>query len=116
MKYGAVLKTLAPLVLAAAAVTTSGCASLTHSGYAEYTVKPFLVNETTVCCEVVVKNGKEVGQVEAHIVKEGSNYTIDIKETSVAAFEGQKAVSTMASEVAGKVADSITGIVTKVPQ
>jgi len=70
----------------------SGCASLQNAGTAEYSVKPFVIDAKTgaiACCEVVVKNGKEIANVKAHIQKQGDNYTVDLEEQGVMAFQGQ---------------------------
>lgn len=68
----------------------SGCSSLQNAGNAEYSVKPFTNSAgTLVCCEVSVKNGKEIALLEAHVSKQGDNYTVDLKEQGVLAFEGQ---------------------------
>lgn len=36
----------------------TGCASVQNAGTAEYSVKPVVIGEKTVCCEVTVRNGK----------------------------------------------------------
>jgi hypothetical protein len=73
------------------AVVLSGCASLNNAGTAEYSVKPFTDSAGAItCCEVSVKNGKEIASLEAHISKQGDNYTVDLKEQGVMAFQGQQ--------------------------
>ncbi|MBK8746129.1 hypothetical protein [Propionivibrio sp.] len=68
----------------------AGCASLQNAGTAEYSVRPFVDAEgRAMCCEVSVKNGKEIASLDAHIEKRGSDYTVDLKERGVKAFEGQ---------------------------
>ncbi len=67
----------------------TGCASVQNAGTAEYSVKPVAIGEKTICCEVTVKNGKEFAYLEAHIEKRGDDYTVDLKEQGVKAFEGQ---------------------------
>ena len=77
------------IVLSVLALT--GCASIQNAGTAEYTVRPFKDSlGGVVCCEVQVRNGKEIANLEAHISKQGDNYTVDLKEQGVAAFKGQE--------------------------
>ena len=85
MKYAAILAALLAITL------TSGCASMQYAGTASYSVKPFTDNGGAVmCCEVAVNNGKEIANLEAHIVKTpDGGYTVDLKEQGVAAFQGQ---------------------------
>ncbi|MBK8399937.1 MAG: hypothetical protein IPL29_02350 [Propionivibrio sp.] len=72
------------------ALLLSGCASLQNAGTAEYSVKPFVDTAGRVlCCDVTVKNGKEIAFLDAHIEKRGDDYTVDLKERGVKAFEGQ---------------------------
>jgi len=76
--------------------TFCGCASLQNAGTAHYSVKPFVTNHTTgemSCCEVVVDNGKEISSLVAHIEKRGNDYTVDLNEQGVKAFEGQAIAS-----------------------
>ncbi|MHB8871227.1 MAG: hypothetical protein ACYC5G_02085 [Candidatus Doudnabacteria bacterium] len=70
----------------------TGCASLQNAGTAHYSVKPFIVNRNTgevACCEVTINNGKEISSLIAHIEKKGNDYTVDLNEQGVKAFEGQ---------------------------
>jgi len=69
----------------------AGCASLQNAGTAEYSVKPFIDTKTgdVTCCEVQVKNGKEIAGVKALIQRQGENYTVYLEETGVKAFGGQ---------------------------
>lgn len=79
----------------------SGCASLEYAGVAKYTVKPFRNDAgELLCCEVVVANGKEIGLLKTRIEKRGGDWLIELEETSVYAFEGQKIAATAASTVA----------------
>lgn len=78
------------ILMIIAALALSGCASLQNAGTAEYTIKPFVIDKQTVCCEVVVKNGKEYASLKAHIAKTGDNYVVDLEEQSVSAFKGQE--------------------------
>lgn len=81
------MKRLFAIVLLAA---LAGCASLNNAGTAKYTVRPFLDQSGGAhCCEVRVVNGKEIASLEAHISKQGDNYTVDLKEQGVQAFAGQ---------------------------
>lgn len=68
-----------------------GCASLQNAGTAKYKIEPFVNNVTgeTICCVVTVTNGKEISNLIAHVEKKGDNYTIDLNERGVKAFEGQ---------------------------
>lgn len=68
----------------------TGCASIQYAGTAAYSIKPF-TDETgkVICCAVDVKNGKEIANLEAHVSKQGDDYTVDLKEQGVAAFAGQ---------------------------
>jgi hypothetical protein len=78
------------LVLPLALLLTA-CPSLQYAGNASYSVKPFTdSNGQVVCCAVDVRNGKEIANLEAHVTKQGDNYTVDLKEQGVAAFAGQK--------------------------
>lgn len=79
-----------PVILFAIMAGLTGCASLQNAGTAEYTVRPFLDQSGTAhCCEVAVRNGKEIANLEAHIAKQGDNYTVDLREQGVVAFQGQ---------------------------
>ena len=75
-----------------AALLVTGCASLNNAGTAEYSIKPFVADKQTVCCEVIVKNGKEYASLRAKVVKQGDNYSVELDETGVAAFKGQEIV------------------------
>lgn len=79
------------ITLSAAVAMLSGCASMQYAGTASYSVKPFTDKAGNVaCCEVAVNNGKEIANLEAHIVKTpDGGYTVDLKEQGVAAFQGQ---------------------------
>lgn len=94
------------IALAAVALLLPGCASLQYAGVASYTVKPFADKGGNVlCCEVAVQNGKEIANLEAHIVKTpDGGYTVDLKEVGVAAFKGQEIVAGATKEA---VADAV---------
>lgn len=93
------------LLILIAALAMSGCASLQSAGVAEYSVRPVVVGLQIVCCEVMVRNGKEIALVKAHIEKSGDNYTVDLEERGVVAFQGQ-------SIAAGAAKASIDGVAT----
>lgn len=85
------MKALVLLYLIALVSLFTGCASVQNAGTAEYTVRPFLDAGGSVhCCEIRVVNGKEIALLEAHVAKQGDNYTVDLKEQGVVAFEGQR--------------------------
>ena len=76
--------------LLVALLALSGCTSLQYAGTASYSVKPIVdAKGNVICCAVDVKNGKEIANLEAHVQKQGDNYTVDLKEQGVAAFAGQ---------------------------
>lgn len=81
------------IAIVACITLLAGCASLQSAGVAEYSVKPIIIDKHTVCCEVVVKNGKEYASLKAHIQKTGDDYTVDLEEQSVQAFAGQAKAS-----------------------
>ena len=85
----------------------SGCASLQNAGTASYSVRPFVAQGETHCCEVAVINGKEIALLDATIEKHGPDYSVHLHEEGVAAFKGQQiaagATVQLAAE-AGKVA------------
>jgi|SRR5674476_447073 len=79
------------ILLALAICLLTGCASLQYAGNASYDVKPYETKDgTPVCCTVSIRNGKEIANLEAHVVKSGDDYTVDLKEQGVAAFKGQE--------------------------
>lgn len=98
------------ITLLVAASFLAGCASLQNAGTAEYSIRPFVVDAnagTVACCEVLVRNGKEVASVKAHISRQGDNYTVDLDEQGVRAFRGQEiaaGVTQSAIDVAAKAA------------
>jgi len=105
------------LLALALTLITSGCASLQYSGYAEYRVTPFVDKETsrTICCEVLVRNGKEIGNLDAEIIKFGDNYIVSLREQSVKAFEGTKQVSDLASNAIADIAVAVVKSISPVP-
>jgi hypothetical protein len=68
----------------------TGCASLQNAGVSEYNVRPFITASGPVCCEVVIKNGKELESLKARIVKQGDDFILDISIQGVTAFRGQE--------------------------
>lgn len=86
-----------PLILMALAAASllllNGCASLNFAGNASYSVKPFVTDVNTgtaVCCEVVIKDGKERQSLDVHVIKDGDRYDIILSEKAVTAFQGQE--------------------------
>lgn len=83
------------------ALALSGCASIDNAGTASYTVRPFVIGDQAVCCDVTIYNGKEIALLDATILKTGDNYQVHLHEEGVAAFEGQRiaahAIDTAAS-------------------
>jgi hypothetical protein len=54
------------------------------------------------CCSLDVRNGKEIGAVEATFKRSGDSYEITLHETGVQAFQGQATAATAAGNVAGQ--------------
>lgn len=77
-----------------------GCASLNNAGTASYSMKPVLVNDKLVCCEVTINNGKEIALLDATVIKRGDDYEVRLHEEGVAAFDGQRLVSAAAAKAA----------------
>lgn len=75
-----------------------GCASLRNAGTADYTVRPFEIAGRVVCCEVHVRNGKEMDHLKARIVRDGDRYTVDLEQSGVSAFGGQAIAAGVVSE------------------
>lgn len=93
------------LVLAVIALT--GCQSLTMAGSSAYTLRQTTDKNGHHGFELLVKSGKEIAQVKAHLEKEGDKIIVDLEETGVAAFAGQKISADalkIASEQAAKAA------------
>lgn len=72
------MKHISLIILLLGVALLAGCASMQNAGTAEYSVKPYIVEKTgaTACCEVQVKNGKEIAGVKALIQRQGENYTV----------------------------------------
>lgn len=90
------MKTMLALLMLA----LGGCASIQHAGTASYTIKPVLLNDKMVCCEVTLYNGKEITQLHAHFERHGDDYLLDLQESGVQAFEGQRIAAGVAGEAA----------------
>ena len=90
------------LIILVAGIALTACSSLDNAGSAEYSIKPFVTDAKTgklACCELTVKNGKEIANLEASIEKTGDDYKITLKEQGVEAFRGQ-AISASAGKAA----------------
>lgn len=95
------IHSLIPLI---AVLALSGCASLDQAGTASYSMKPVLVNDKLVCCEVVIVNGKEIALLDATVIKRGDDYEVRLHEEGVAAFEGQRIAAGAAKTAAAAAA------------
>lgn len=101
------------LAIAALAILAAGCSSINNAGTAEYSIKPFVADPATgklACCEVTVKNGKEITALEAHIKKQGDDYEITLKEEGVVAFKGQAIAANASKSAIGNAATAATAI------
>lgn len=95
------------LVVGLVALALPGCASIDQAGTASYSIKPALVNDKLVCCEVVIVNGKQYASLDALIEKRGDDYTMMLSERGVEAFRGQEiaaGAAKSAASLAGKAA------------
>jgi hypothetical protein len=81
------MRALAVLPLLALA----GCAY----GVAEYSVRPYLDGQAAPhCCEVVVRNGKEIGDLQVSFARaDNGSCALMLRESGVRAFDGQKAAT-----------------------
>ena len=87
------------LFIIIALLALAGCASLNNAGTADYQVRPFLdAAGAPHCCEVSVRNGKEIASVKARIEKRGDDYTVEIEQQGVQAFAGQAIVAGVTHE------------------
>jgi len=102
-----------------AAVLLSGCSSLNYAGSADYSIKPFAAADGKMhCCEVRVRNGKEIGLLEATIsVKPDGSYKVHLMEKSVLAFRGQEISADVAktgirtgAAIVGSVINPVSGL------
>lgn len=87
---------LSALILLALA----GCTSLQYAGNASYTVRPFVIGDRAVCCDITIYNGKEIALLDATIIKTGDDYQVHLHEEGVAAFEGQRVAAAAAKTIA----------------
>lgn len=88
------------LIILALSLFLTACGALQTAGIAEYSFRPMVLEKQTVCCEVVIKNGKEYASLKATVRKTGNDYSVELEEQSVRAFAGQK-----------QTADVVTGAV-----
>ena len=88
----------------------AGCSSLQNAGMAEYSVKPIVTQAgDTICCEVSIRNGKEITSLEAHVKKSGDDYSVDLVEQGIKAFAGQQiSADALKSVVDGAVKAALT--------
>ena len=94
------------------AALAAGCASLDHAGMAEYQVRPFMDGTGQAhCCEISVKNGKEMASLDAVIVKDGERYTVVLQERGVQAFAGQAIAAGAAKTAVDAAAKAAVGAV-----
>lgn len=104
-------------IIAIVALALPGCASIQQAGTASYSVKPFMAGDQAVCCEVTVRNGKEIALLDATVIKRGDDYEVRLHEEGVVAFEGQRiaagAARTMATSAAK--AAAVGGLVLAAP-
>jgi hypothetical protein len=95
------------------AAVAAGCASLDHAGMAEYQVRPFVDGAGQAhCCEISVKNGKEMASLDAVIVKDGERYTVVLQERGVQAFAGHAIAAGAAKTVVDAAAKAAAGAAT----
>lgn len=93
-----------------AALLLGACTSIQSAGVADYTVRPIVLGEKTLCCEVIVKNGKEYASLKASIKKTGDDYSVELEEQAVQAFAGQQ----RAAEVVTKTVDAAATVGTAI--
>lgn len=98
------------ITLILVALLLSACTSIQSAGVADYTVRPIVIGEKTICCEIIVKNGKEYASLKASIKKAGSDYSVDLEEQTVQAFAGQQ----RAAEVVTKAVDAAATVGTAI--
>ena len=77
-----------------------GCASLDQAGTASYSMKPVLVDDKLVCCEVMIVNGKEIALLDATMIRRGDDYEVRLHEEGVVAFDGQRIAAGAARSMA----------------
>jgi len=72
------------------ALALTGCASLQNAGNANYQLRQITDSNGKTGFDISVRNGKEIASVKVHLEKDGEKITVDLEETGVAAFAGQK--------------------------
>jgi len=72
------------------ALALTGCQSLTMAGSSAYSIRQITDANGKTGFDINVRNGKEVATVTAHLEKDGEKIIIDLSETGVTAFAGQK--------------------------
>jgi hypothetical protein len=72
------------------ALALTGCQSLGMAGSSSYQIRQITDENGKTGFDINVKNGKEVANVKAHLEKKGEDIIVDLEETGVAAFAGQK--------------------------
>lgn len=77
-------------ILLIALVALTGCQSLTMAGSSAYTLRQTTDDAGRPGFELRVQSGKEIAQVKARLEKKGDDIIVDLEETGVAAFAGQK--------------------------
>lgn len=82
----------------------TGCA-----GVASYSIRPFYepVTQKIVCCEAVVRNGKDISLITVDVSKTGENYTLHLHEEGVNASKPIDMQSKSVSSVAGAVSSVV---------
>lgn len=88
------------ILLGIVSLSLIGCSSLNNAGTASYSMKPVLVNNKLVCCEVTINNGKEIALLDATVIKRGDDYEVHLHEEGVAAFDGQHLAANTAAKAA----------------
>lgn len=87
------------LILVSIALSLTGCASLQNAGNADYSLRQITDENGKAGFDIRVRNGKEIASVKVHLEKKGEDFTIDLEEQGVAAFDGQK-TAMQASKIA----------------
>lgn len=77
-------------ILMVVVLALTGCSSLQYAGNSSYQLRQVMDANGRTGFDISVKNGKEIASVEVHLEKDGEKVIIDLRETGVAAFAGQK--------------------------
>jgi hypothetical protein len=97
------------MVLAVVLVMLAGCADY---GVSRYSVEPVILKDgTPVCCKVSRVNGKEIGYIRAKVEKRGDAWLIDLEESDVSAFQGQRIATDAVTTGVGTAVDAATAII-----